>query len=172
MKESKITATDRLRREGRWEEASMWRDEKRGQLRQEGQSRADANAASWQAMIDQFPPMPEGEEQQPGSGTAIELLDINPDDSDDQTDLVRDALWVYANLCRNGVQVQEAPSLGAWGMLTWARTCPDKFFQFFQKVMPQRDELDECNKEKMAIAEIQQMIAEVESEMVGAKDSA
>jgi hypothetical protein len=27
MAESKITATDRLRKEGRWEEASLWREE-------------------------------------------------------------------------------------------------------------------------------------------------
>ena len=46
MLESKCIATDRLRREGRWEEASLWRDQKRGQLRAEGQTRTEANEAS------------------------------------------------------------------------------------------------------------------------------
>jgi hypothetical protein len=46
MTESKIVATDRLRKEGRWEEASLWRDNKRKQLRAEGKSKTDANDAS------------------------------------------------------------------------------------------------------------------------------
>jgi hypothetical protein len=57
MTESKIVATDRLRKEGRWEEASLWRDNKRKQLRAEGHAKAEANEASWEAMIEQFSPM-------------------------------------------------------------------------------------------------------------------
>ena len=52
MTESKIVATERLRREGRWAEASLWRDEKRKQLRADGQTKANANEASWCSRLD------------------------------------------------------------------------------------------------------------------------
>ena len=58
MTESKIVATDRLRKDGRWAEASIWRDQKRKQLRAEGQTRAESNEAAWDAMRKQFPPLP------------------------------------------------------------------------------------------------------------------
>ena len=57
MTESRISATDRLRREGRWEEASLYRDEIRKQLKAEGRSRADANDAAWHAMLLKYPPL-------------------------------------------------------------------------------------------------------------------
>ena len=57
MTESKIDATDRLRKDGRWAEASIWRDQKRMQLRADGKhNRAESNEAAWNAMIEQFPP--------------------------------------------------------------------------------------------------------------------
>jgi hypothetical protein len=66
MTESKIVATDRLRKEGRWEEASLWRDEKRKQLRTDGKhNRAESNAAAWDAMIEQFPPLPPSKKTSP-----------------------------------------------------------------------------------------------------------
>ncbi len=42
MHESKIDATDRLRREGRWATASLYKDEANKRLRSEGR-KADAN---------------------------------------------------------------------------------------------------------------------------------
>jgi hypothetical protein len=66
MTESKIGATDRLRKEGRWEEASLWRDEKRKQLRADGKhNRAESNAAAWDAMIEQFRPLPPSKKTSP-----------------------------------------------------------------------------------------------------------
>jgi hypothetical protein len=66
MTESKIVATDRLRKEGRWEEASLWKDEKRKQLRTDGKhNRAESNAAAWDAMIEQFPPLPPSKKTSP-----------------------------------------------------------------------------------------------------------
>ena len=126
MTESKITATDRLRHEGRWEEASLWRDEKRRQLREEGQTRAEANDASWQAMMTEFPPL---DPDQGGSNADVELLEINPDNYDNQPDLVRDTLWAYESLCKKGVGAEDAPSLGAWSLLNWARQNRNRFFE-------------------------------------------
>jgi hypothetical protein len=66
MTESKIVATDRLRKEGRWEAASLWRDEKRKQLRADGKhNRAESNAAAWAAMIEEFRPLPPSKKNSP-----------------------------------------------------------------------------------------------------------
>jgi hypothetical protein len=128
MTESKITATDRLRKEGRWEEASLWRDKKRKQLKTEGQTRTEANDASWQAMIEQFPPLPAAPEE---PSEAVELLDMG--NYDDQPDLSRDVLWTYENLARKDVTAVDAPSLGAWDLLQWARKNRNLFFE---RVLP------------------------------------
>ena len=102
MTESKSVATDRLRQEGRWKEASLWRDEKRRQLRAEGHPKVYANEASWEAMIEQFPPSPDPD--QVGSSVDAELFEIDLDNYDSQPDLVRDTLWAYESLCQKRVE--------------------------------------------------------------------
>jgi hypothetical protein len=59
MSESKIVATDRLRREGRWPEASIFRDNERQRLRAAGIPRKQANEQAWEAMTAAYPPLPE-----------------------------------------------------------------------------------------------------------------
>ena len=58
MSESKIVATERLRREGRWDEASVYRDRVRKELRAQGKPREEAAEAAWQAMREKYPPLP------------------------------------------------------------------------------------------------------------------
>jgi len=53
--ESKIETTDRLRYEGLWTEASLYRDEVRRRLRAEGMSRQEAGHAAWQAVRERYP---------------------------------------------------------------------------------------------------------------------
>ena len=69
--ESKIATTDRLRREGRWEDASQYREETRRKLRADGKSKNEAGEAAWVAMLEKYPP-------------AGEATDTNaePDDTD------------------------------------------------------------------------------------------
>jgi hypothetical protein len=55
MKESKIDLTERLRREGRWAEASKYKDETVKKLRAKGMKRAEAGEQAWQRMADAFP---------------------------------------------------------------------------------------------------------------------
>ena len=57
--ESKIELTHRLEREGRWEEASLFRDQVRQRLKREGKTRQEANEGAWQAMAERYPPIPE-----------------------------------------------------------------------------------------------------------------
>ena len=54
--ETKIEATHRLQRDGRWVEASVYREKVRVENREKGMKRKEANEVSWAAMIAQFPP--------------------------------------------------------------------------------------------------------------------
>jgi hypothetical protein len=56
MQESRIEATKRLQRDGRWGEASAYRDEVRQRLRGEGKTRREAGEQAWVAMAEKFPP--------------------------------------------------------------------------------------------------------------------
>jgi hypothetical protein len=134
MSESRIKATDRLRREGRWDEATTYRDEMRRQFKREGKSREEAVKASWQAMLEKYPPLAE-----PESNGEIDMM---PDDEETgdidalldrvdsgAPDLVRDVIWSYENLENPRARPADAPSLGAWGLLKWARGDRDHFFE-------------------------------------------
>ena len=54
--ESKIAATHRLQRNGRWDQASLFRERERNRLRSEGWKRADAREEAWRLMIERFQP--------------------------------------------------------------------------------------------------------------------
>ena len=58
MTESKIVLTERLRKQGVWDEASKFRDSVRKRLQSEGQSRREANERAWEAMAKEYPPAP------------------------------------------------------------------------------------------------------------------
>jgi hypothetical protein len=55
--ESKIELTERLRREGRWSEASRWKDQTIKELRAGGMKRAEASEEGWRRMAAEFPPL-------------------------------------------------------------------------------------------------------------------
>lgn len=59
--ESKIALTHRLYREGRWDDATIARDEERQRLRTEGMNRRESNEASWKWMAEHFPPLTDQE---------------------------------------------------------------------------------------------------------------
>ncbi len=58
MNESKIELTERLRAEGRWVEASNFKETVRADLRAKGMGRQEAVEASWEAMAEAYPPLP------------------------------------------------------------------------------------------------------------------
>ena len=58
VNESKIALTERLRREGRWAEASKFKDEAVKKLRAGGMRRAEAREEAWEKMAEAFPPPP------------------------------------------------------------------------------------------------------------------
>src|SRR5689334_13727195 len=128
--ESMIDATDRLRREGKWSEASTYRDDLRRQLRADGRPKSEASDVAWQAMIEKFPPQPVADtinvteelDELDFEGLAVQFGGNAPD-------LLRDAMWVYENLVNKRATAQDAPSLGAWSLLKWARGNSNRFFE-------------------------------------------
>lgn len=57
-KESKIAITDRLRREGRWDAASLFKDQVFEELRSAGIRGQQAKDTAWAEMARRFPPLP------------------------------------------------------------------------------------------------------------------
>lgn len=57
MDESKIDVTERLRREGRWSEASKFKDETVKKLRAEGMKRPEAGEQARETMAKACPPI-------------------------------------------------------------------------------------------------------------------
>jgi hypothetical protein len=53
--ETKIAATNRLQRNGRWEQASKYRGEQRKKFRSEGLTKKAANEKAWEAMMLKYP---------------------------------------------------------------------------------------------------------------------
>ena len=124
MTESKSEATDRLRRENRWSEASKFKDEAIAAERRGGKSRQDAAAAGWAAMLEKFPPIPsESFVEFPLDPATDNLADSSP------SKFVSDAWWVYNQLGKTTIDPAAAPSAGAWALMRWARRNEDRFFE-------------------------------------------
>lgn len=125
MKESKSQLTNRLRREGSWEEASLFKDGEIRRLRSEGMKRAEAQAAAWEAMEERFPPQDVPMDSGEDGASWEEFAAVAPSTPDS---FVRDGLWVYERIAVKGVKPSDAPSPGAWSLLQWARRNKSKFF--------------------------------------------
>ncbi len=155
MQESKIVATERLRREGRWEEASAYRDQVRKELRAQGKPREEAAEAAWEAMLEKYPPLPVEQtavsqeviappleptaSAQPDEETGLDVLAARTGAKD--PDLPRDVLWVYEQLENRKARPEDAPSLGAWSLLKWARNYRNRFFeQLLPKALAVKEE--------------------------------
>jgi len=128
LKESKIDISNRLRREGRWGEASLWKDNKIKELRAGGMKRPEAQDAAWEAVEEAYPPIeiPEPEDDESAEVfSAEELVNLPPGTLGE---FVADAEWVYANLSVAHANIEAAPSTGAVGLLGWARANQNDFY--------------------------------------------
>lgn len=144
MHESKSELTDRLRREGRWTEASRYRDKVRNELKVQGVKRSEASERAWEAMADEYPPLEGSAGCAAGTSFGIPKVPDGPEaqeelrwlieaTSEDDIDLGRDIRWVYEHLWDEGVTPAAAPGGGAWALLKWARANPN---DFFRQVLP------------------------------------
>ena len=143
MDESKSAATDRLRREGRWEEASKFRDDKRAEFKIAGMKRTEANNAAWDAMLAEFPPQPTSAPESDGAqrSDAESIAAILARSNSSTADPLGDALWVYDHLGDDDLTPAEFPSLGAWSMWNWSRA---NRARFFERLWPKADAARAC----------------------------
>jgi hypothetical protein len=180
--ESKIETTDRLRAEGRWAEASAYKDEVLRGLRAEGMKKADAGAEAWRRMQEKYPPLETTEEttevvEEPTEAQKVlGLCDIPvawgelPANARLQDELG----WVQSNRLaivqetETGIQVHldkarsPAPS---WAALGWLETSIRSYTKYVDVVAKSlKDEQDEqstVRREKLAIEEIRALLAEM-----------
>jgi hypothetical protein len=156
--ESKINATDRLRREGRWDEASAFRDAERQRLKGEGLSRQEAAERSWGAMIEKYPPLRPPEPAEPQ-----DTGEFFPIGDQSTPNLGRDILWCYAHMDHRKATPSDAPSAGAWHLLVWARENRSRFFEMLlPKAIPKDGvfgQCPECEKRKREEVQNQRLIA-------------
>ena len=136
-RESKAELTDRLRREGRWDEFKARRE----QLKTEG---VPAKHAWFQAAVE-FAPENESADDELVSRPDLAVLKNKPPVS-----VLEAAQWVFEHLDTDWIEPADAPSAGAWSLLQWARssmTARSQFYkQFAQKlVMPAQE--TECKAE-------------------------
>ncbi|MCC6126017.1 MAG: hypothetical protein IT426_13715 [Pirellulales bacterium] len=179
MNESKINLTTRLRREGRWAEASKFKDETLKKLRGEGVKRAEAGEKAWERMAAMYPPLAPNVEAAPetalampekpltaqsSSGIESNEIDALLDRIGDgrPSDLVQDTLWTYENLANSRIKASDAPSVGSWGLLLWARQYRNRFFeQVLPKAMtnkPPPEEEENGRRERRSVAEMERVL--------------
>ena len=58
-----------------------------------------------------------------------ELIDVDALVAKQPYDFARDVAWVYEHLADRNVKPQDAPTAGAWSLLTWARRYKNRFFE-------------------------------------------
>jgi hypothetical protein len=149
MNESRIILTNRHKAENRWEEASLFKDQKIKELRATGMHRPEAQAAAWEAMAEKYPPIENPEEGEPDKEiTSDERFDpelIANLPSGSLENFSKDSSWVYANIESSGVSLGSAPSAGAVGMLVWARANKS---DFFWKILPKALAIQEKKRDQ------------------------
>ena len=159
--ESKIIATHRLQREGRWDEATAYRDEVRTVEKAESKTRTEAKEVAWTAMLEKLPPLEsQAEAGQADDFDGYDMPDIPPDVLNEPTDLIRHTLWVYERLWCKSPPTGEIPSAGALGLWRWAKSNSDRFYeQLLPKALKERPaETTNGVVEDMGIEEIERML--------------
>jgi len=181
MGESKIELTERLRAEGRWAEASDFKETARGDFRAKGMKRAEAAEAAWEAMAEAYPPLPVAESPaNPGVPEAV-ATDASPipwPDLPTVGDFGEEVRWVhqqYIRIVEEGLRGRvihwdrasvKPPSAGACSLARWAAENRTAFYKdMLPKIMAKADDQaeEEANirRERMAIDEIRGLLAQM-----------
>ena len=178
MNESKIALTERLRREGRWNAASKFKDDALRDFRSRGMKRDEASDAAWEATEQAYPPI----------AAVAATADIRAEEPIDtrvqglseipagwpplpaNASLQAEISWVTANRLRvrdgTGVDLSRALSPApSYSALSWLETSilfPSKFADISVKATAQHDdEKENIKREKFAIEEIRSILAEM-----------
>jgi hypothetical protein len=176
MDESKIGLTERLRAEGRWGEASRFKDETLRTLRSQGMTKAEAGEAAWEALSEKYPPQAQAEAA--AVNVRVQGLGDIPaswPELADNASLQAELAWVQSNRLR---VVEEKPSgatrvhldrarspAPSWAALGWLETSIRSYAKYIDVVAKnlavQQDEQELVRREKMAIEEIRGLLAEM-----------
>jgi hypothetical protein len=134
--ESKIELTERLRLDGRWQEASRFKDTVLRECRAKGMKKAEASDAAWTAMAEAFPPLDTVDETVPfvtpgdrRGPDGDDLLDLDDLVARQPHDFPRDVARVYEHMADRKASPETAPGAGAWSLLLWARRNRNRFFE-------------------------------------------
>ena len=159
MKESKLDLANRLRIDGRWGAASLFKDEKIKELRATGMKRPEAQTEAWEAMSEKFPPIeiPEPEEEESKEETVFtpeQLAGLSPGSL---KNFAADVGWAYDNIGSGNTFTEDPPSTGALSLLAWARNNTN---DFYGKILPKAlqllekgpDSEEEAKQENLAHA--------------------
>lgn len=179
MNESRIDLTDRLRTEGRWAEASQFKDQELRKLRGGGMPKSEASESAWEAMAEKYPPLPDAET----AAVSVQiqgLADIPASwgDLPGNASLQAELAWVQSNRLAvvfgqaNGDTVVKlelarspAPSWAALGWLETSILCYSKFVDVVAKSLKdEKDGQEHVRRERMAIDEIRELLAEMMSD--------
>jgi hypothetical protein len=179
MNESKIELTERLRAEGRWTEASNFRETARADFRTKGMGRQEAVEAAWEAMAEAYPALPEATAE-PASVRVQGLGDIPPSwpELPDNASLQAELAWVQSNRLR---VVEERPSgatrvhldrarspAPSWAALGWLETSIRSYAKYVDVVAKslkdRQDEQEMVHRERMQIDEMRDILKEMHSQ--------
>ena len=97
--ESRIETTDRLRRQGKWEEASRFKDQAKQRHRDAGKSRQESNRLAWEAVQEKFPPVPPEAEELLDRVMAVRHPPRGQDGEDDE-ELQFQGVWFAHHMVR------------------------------------------------------------------------
>lgn len=156
-KESKSDVMHQLQAQGLWDEASVYRTERRIQYRNAGLTKKEAGDKAWDDMRLKYPP-PGVDPVEPPD---IEIAEPDPEPEEDivhiaatkgSMNVARDVEWAYNNLNDKHVRADQAPSAGAWNMLIYGREARHKFIELVarydsQKQKEQKKEAEEYGKD-------------------------
>lgn len=176
MNESKIELTERLRAEGRWAEASKFKDTALADFRAKGMKRDDAGAAAWEAMAEAYPPLPEADAVV--SSSRVQGLGDVPSDwpaLPPNASLQAELGWVQANRllvteerASGAINVHlgragsPAPSKAALSWLETSIRAYSKYLDVVSRTLKdQQDEQEHTKRERMAIGEIRGLLVEM-----------
>ena len=178
MNESKIALTERLRREGKWNAASKFKDDALRDFRAKGMKRDEASEAAWEAMEQAFPP----------TAAVASTVDIRAEEAIDtrvqglseipagwprlpaNAALPSEIAWVTANRLKvrsgSGVDLSRALSPApSYSALSWLETSilfQAKFGDISVKATAQQDdEREHIRREKLSIEEIRGILKEM-----------
>jgi hypothetical protein len=183
VNESKIELTERLRREGRWAEASKFKDSVLAERREKGFKRDEASNAAWEAMEQAFPPIvtetatgDTGEEE--ATDTRVQGLSEIPVDwppLPGNASFQAEMAWCQANRLSvveervGGLVVvhldrarMPAPSWAALGWLETSIRAYSKYIDVVAKALKdEENEQEMVKRERMAIDEIRSLLVEM-----------